>query len=62
MFQTAFVKKELQVSDTFVSSLVTSSFSTKVILLWGAVLVKSKDFTVLQKNVLTVTFFSFKLP
>ena len=62
MFQTAFVKKELQVSDTFVSSLVTSSFSTKAILLWVAVLVKSKDFTVLQKNVLTVTFFSFKLP
>lgn len=62
MFQTSFVKKELQVSDTFVSSLVTSSFSTKAILLWVAVLVKSKDFTVLQKNVLTVTFFSFKLP
>lgn len=62
MFLTAFVKKELQVSDTFVSSLVTSSFSTKAILLWVAVLVKSKDFTVLQKNVLTVTFFSFKLP
>ena len=62
MFQTSFVKKELQVSDTFVSSLVTSSFSTKAILLWVAILVKSKDFTVLQKNVLTVTFFSFKLP
>ena len=62
MFLTAFVKKELQVSDTFVSSLVTSSFSTKAILLWVAVLVKSKDFTVLQKIVLTVTFFSFKLP
>ena len=62
MFQTAFVKKELQVSDTFVLSLVTSWFSTKAILLGVAVLLESKDFTFLQKNVLTVTFFSFKLP
>ena len=61
-FEAASVKKEFKVSATFVSLFMTLSFSTKVILLWFVVLLERKSFAVFQKVLLSVTFFSLRLP
>ena len=61
-FEAASVKKEFKVSATFVSLFMTLSFSTKVTLLWFVVLLERKSFAVFQKVLLSVTFFSLRLP